>query len=125
MNALVLSLVLALQAVTGAPETLPPEEEARAQDLMREVRCMVCAGESILDSNAPMALDMRRFVRERVATGEDDEQVRQALVERFGHEVLMRPPLDGRTAILWITPLLLLVFGGALLVGAMKKKRAV
>ncbi|MFW6413181.1 MAG: cytochrome c-type biogenesis protein [Oceanicaulis sp.] len=124
MKALVLSVFLALQAApTAAPVQLDPEAEARAQDLMRETRCMVCAGESILDSNAPMAIDMRRFVRERVAMGEDEEQVRQALVDRFGHEVLMRPPLDGRTALLWITPLALLGLGGALLYGSMRKKR--
>lgn len=126
MIALVMALALAMQAAPAAadPAALPPEAEARAQDLMREVRCMVCAGESILDSNAPMALDMRRFVRERVATGEADAEVRQALVDRFGHEVLMRPPLDARTAPLWIAPLLMLAFGAALLWSAMRRKSA-
>jgi len=99
-------------------------EEARAQSLMREIRCMVCAGESILDSNAPMAVDMRRYVREQVASGADDASVRQALVERFGYQVLMRPPLDGRTAILWITPGLLLAFGAVMLFTAMRRRRA-
>ena len=122
MKTLILALALMLQATPVSD--LPAEEEARAQELMREIRCMVCSGESILDSNAPMALDMRRFVREQVGEGADDEAVRQALVDRFGHEVLMRPPLDGRTAILWLTPLLLLAFGGALLFGSMKRKRA-
>lgn len=119
MKMVILAAALALQA---APADLPVEDEARAQDLMREVRCMVCSGESILDSNAPMAQDMRRFVREQVALGSDDEQVRTALVQRFGHEVLMRPPLDGRTAILWLTPLLLLGLGGALLFTTMRKR---
>jgi cytochrome c-type biogenesis protein CcmH len=122
MKALILAVALTLQAAPVSD--LPVEDEARAQELMREIRCMVCSGESILDSNAPMALDMRRFVREQVGEGADDEAVRQALVDRFGHEVLMRPPLDGRTAILWLTPLLLLAFGGALLFGSMKRKRA-
>ncbi len=119
--------ILALALVTQQVPTveLPAEEEARAQTLMREIKCMVCSGESILDSNAPMALDMRRYVREQVAVGRDDAQVRQALVDRFGHEVLLRPPLDGRTVILWITPLLLLGFGGALLFNSMKRKRPV
>jgi cytochrome c-type biogenesis protein CcmH len=122
MKALFLALALSVQQV---PTTdLPADEEARAQELMREIRCMVCSGESILDSNAPMALDMRRFVREQVATGQSDEAVRQSLVDRFGHEVLMRPPFDGRTAILWLTPLALLGFGGALLFGSMKRKSA-
>lgn len=115
-----LMLALALQA---APGGLPPEEEARAQALMREVRCMVCAGESVMDSNAPMAQDMRRFIREQVAVGQTDSDLRQAMVERFGHEVLMRPTFDSRTAPLWIAPLVLLLLGGALFFTAMRRPR--
>jgi cytochrome c-type biogenesis protein CcmH len=118
-----LILAAALQVQSAEPQALPVEEEARAQALMRETRCMVCAGESIMDSNAPMAVDMRRFVRERVASGETDAQVQQALIDRFGHEVLLDPGFSGRTAVLWLTPLLLLAFGGALLAGSMKNKR--
>ena len=119
-----LILAAALQVQAADAQTLPPEDEARAQALMRETRCMVCAGESIMDSNAPMALDMRRFVRERVASGETDAEVQQALVDRFGHEVLLDPGFSGRTAILWLTPLLLLGFGGALLAASMRNKRS-
>ncbi|MFW6300009.1 MAG: cytochrome c-type biogenesis protein, partial [Oceanicaulis sp.] len=108
-------------APTAGP-ALPQEEEARAQDLMREIRCMVCAGESIMDSNAGMAVDMRRYVREQVAQGQSDGEVRQALIERFGHEVLMRPSFDGRSAPLWIAPLVFLAFGGALLYATMRKR---
>lgn len=118
MKALLLILALALQA----GPSLPSEEEARAQDLMREVRCMVCAGQSIGDSDAPMAQDMRRFVRERVAAGQTDRQIRDALTERFGHEVLLRPRLDTRTAPLWIAPVLFLVLGGGLLYTTMRKR---
>lgn len=121
MKALFLALALSVQQVPATE--LPPAEEARAQELMREIKCMVCSGESILDSNAPMALDMRRFVREQVALGQDDDALRQALVDRFGHEVLLRPPLDGRTIILWLTPFLLVALGGALLLSSMKRKR--
>ena len=109
-------LAMSLQSAEG----LPPAEEARAQDLMREIRCMVCSGETILDSNAPMALDMRRFVREQVAAGRNDDEVRQALVDGYGHEVLMRPPLGLQTTFLWIAPLVLLGFGAALLMGSMR-----
>ncbi len=117
-------LATALQAQPVAADALPVEQEARAQALMRETRCMVCAGESIMDSNAPMAIDMRRFVRERVGAGESDAQVKQALVDRFGHEVLLDPGFSGRTAALWLTPILLLLFGGALLGASMRNKRA-
>lgn len=124
MTLAALILAAALQVQSAGPQPLPPEDEARAQALMRETRCMVCAGESIMDSNAPMALDMRRFVRERVSSGESDAEVQQALVDRFGHEVLLDPGFSGRTLILWLTPLLLLGFGGALLGASMSKKRA-
>ena len=123
MKPAVLVLAAALQVQSGPSEPLPPEDEARAQALMRETRCMVCAGESIMDSNAPMAIDMRRFVRERVASGESDTQVQQALIDRFGHEVLLDPGFSGRTLVLWLTPLVLLGFGGALLAASMRNKR--
>ena len=123
MKLAVLVLAAALQVQSGPSEPLPPEDEARAQALMRETRCMVCAGESIMDSNAPMAIDMRRFVRERVASGESDTQVQQALIDRFGHEVLLDPGFSGRTLVLWLTPLVLLGFGGALLAASMRNKR--
>lgn len=119
---IVRAMILAL-ALQAAPGGLPPEEEARAQDLMREVRCMVCAGESVMDSTAPMAQDMRRFIREQVALGQSDADLRQAMVERFGHEVLMRPTFEARTAPLWIAPLVLLLLGGALFFNAMRKPR--
>lgn len=122
MKALLLALALAFQAAPNAGPALPPDDEARAQDLMREIRCMVCAGESIMDSNAGMALDMRRYVREQVAQGRSDGEVRQALVERFGHEVLMRPSFDARSAPLWIAPIVFLLFGGALLYATMRGK---
>jgi cytochrome c-type biogenesis protein CcmH len=119
---IVKALILAM-ALQAAPGGLEPEEEARAQALMREVRCMVCAGESVMDSNAPMAQDMRRFIREQVGEGLSDADLRQAMVERFGHEVLMRPTFDARTAPLWIAPLILLLLGGALFFTAMRKPR--
>ncbi|MFC4724357.1 cytochrome c-type biogenesis protein [Glycocaulis abyssi] len=113
-----LLMALALQA---SPE-LAPADEARAQGLMREVRCMVCAGESVLDSSAPMAGDMRRFIREEIAAGREDEAVRTALVARFGHEVLMRPPMEVRTLPLWLAPVVFLALGGALLFTSMRRK---
>jgi len=122
MKVLMLAMALAVQAPNAGP-ALPEADEARAQDLMREIRCMVCAGESIMDSNAGMAVDMRRYVREEVAQGRSDGEVRQALIERFGHEVLMRPSFDARSAPLWIAPVLFLLLGGALLFATMRKKQ--
>ncbi len=115
-----LTLALALQAAEPA---LSPEREAEAQAFMREIRCMVCSGESIFDSNAGMAQDMRRYVREQFAAGRSEAEVREALVERFGHEVLMRPPVEPRTAPLWLAPLVILLGGGALLAGASRRRK--
>ena len=123
MSILVLALSLALQVQTADTVELSREQEASAQDLMRETRCMVCACESILDSNAPMAVDMRRFVREEFAAGASDEQVRDALIERFGHEVLLHPGFSAQTAVLWAAPLLILLLGGGLLFGSMRNRR--
>jgi len=117
-------LAFALQTAEPAAETaLSAEDEARAQVFMREVRCMVCSGESIADSEAPMAQDMRRFVRESFAEGKGESEVRDALVERFGHEVVMRPPMDARTAPLWLAPIVMLLGGGALLVSAARRRK--
>jgi len=121
MKALILALVLAMQS-TPTIGGLPEEEEARAQALMREVRCMVCSGESILDSNAAQAQDMRRFVREQVAQGADDDAVREALVQRFGYAVLMRPPMDSNSLLLWAAPVVFLALGGGLLITSMRKR---
>jgi cytochrome c-type biogenesis protein CcmH len=123
MKVLLIALALAAQAAPETGPALPPADEARAQDLMREIRCMVCAGESIMDSNAGMALDMRRYVREQVAQGAEDGEVRQSLVDRFGYEVVMRPSFDARSAPLWIAPVIFLLLGGALLFATMRKKR--
>ncbi|MEO1037943.1 MAG: cytochrome c-type biogenesis protein [Pseudomonadota bacterium] len=119
--AVILALILASSSAMAEDVMLPGEQEAEAQALMREIRCMVCSGESILDSGAPMARDMRVFVREQIAEGADAEGVRQALVERFGHEVLLRPPMEGRTAPLWIAPVAFVLLGGVLLFTAMRR----
>jgi len=125
MNAAGVLIALALQAAAPAPDVeLTAEDEARAQIFMREIRCMVCAGEAISDSEAPMAQDMRRYVREAFAEGRTEPEIREDLVERFGHQVLMRPPMDARTAPLWLAPIFFLMIGGALLLAAARRKKA-
>ncbi|WP_019961430.1 cytochrome c-type biogenesis protein [Woodsholea maritima] len=116
-----LILVLALQSVSP---TLSEAEEAHAQDVMRDIRCVVCSGESILDSQAGVARDMRTFIRERVSEGYTSEAIKDALVTRYGDEVLMRPPVNGRTSLLWLAPLIFLGLGGGLLYGASRAKKS-
>lgn len=82
--------------------------EARARALSQEFRCVVCQNQSIDDSNAPLARDMRILVRERLMKGDTDKQVRQYLVTRYGNFVLLRPPMQSNTIFLWFGPLMFL-----------------
>lgn len=85
-----------------------PSKEAQARDLMEELRCLKCQSQSIADSNAPMAGDMRSQVRERIAAGETPEQVRDWLIDRYGNWVTYDPPVTAVTWPLWIAPIVLL-----------------
>ena len=99
-----------------ANEQLPdPRQEAEAAALMEELRCLVCQGQSIADSNAELAGDMRALVRQRIAAGERPEQVRKWLIKRYGNWVSYRPPVEPATWPLWAAPLILLAAGGWLL----------
>jgi cytochrome c-type biogenesis protein CcmH len=89
-----------------------PAKEARARELSRELRCMVCQNQSIDDSEAPLARDLRLLVRERIASGDSDAQVIEFLVARYGEFVLLKPRLERQTLLLWAVPPLVLVVGG-------------
>jgi cytochrome c-type biogenesis protein CcmH len=107
-----------------ANEQLPdPRQEAKAKALMEELRCLVCQGQSIADSNAELAGDMRALVRQRIAAGESPEQVRSWLIERYGDWVSYRPPLEPVTWPLWAAPVLLLVAGAFLLRKRLVRRR--
>ena len=92
-----------------------PQMERRAQQLHKEIRCLVCQNQAIADSNAQLARQLRVIVRERLEAGDDDAEVKSYLVDRYGDWVLMRPPLKASTLILWIAPFVILAFvlGGA------------
>jgi cytochrome c-type biogenesis protein CcmH len=92
-----------------------PAKEARARDLSRELRCMVCQNQSIDDSDAPLARDLRLLVRERIASGDSDKQVIDFLVARYGEFVLLKPRFSPHTLLLWLLPPLALAGGGAAL----------
>ncbi|MBR1155608.1 cytochrome c-type biogenesis protein [Bradyrhizobium sp. JYMT SZCCT0428] len=89
-----------------------PGKEARARDLSRELRCMVCQNQSIDDSEAPLARDLRLLVRERIAAGDSNRQVIDFLVARYGEFVLLRPRFNPHTLVLWLLPPLALLGGG-------------
>ncbi len=100
-----------------------PAKEAAAKELMLSVRCLVCQGQSIADSDAEMAADMRSLIRTRVQAGEEPEAIRRWLIERYGNWVTYDPPLDGATAPLWIAPLILLGLGLFLARGRFRRRR--
>ncbi|WP_414712199.1 cytochrome c-type biogenesis protein [Sphingomonas sp.] len=109
---------------TLADTQLPdPEQEREAKALMETLRCIVCQGQAIADSDAEMAGDMRALVRERIAKGEDANAVRDWLIERYGDYVSYDPPLSAATAPLWIAPLLLLAIGGAIAARSFRRRR--
>src|SRR6266436_2415689 len=89
-----------------------PAKELRARDLSRELRCMVCQNQSIDDSEAPLARDLRLLVRERIAAGDSDAQVIDFLVARYGEFVLLKPRFEQQTLLLWLVPPLVLLGGG-------------
>ena len=102
-----------------------PVKEARARDLSRELRCMVCQNQSIDDSEAPLARDLRLLVRERIAAGDSDAQVIDFLVTRYGEFVLLKPRLERKTLLLWLlTPLVLAGGGLALWMQAKRRQKS-
>jgi cytochrome c-type biogenesis protein CcmH len=101
-----------------------PAQEAQAREIMRDLRCLVCQNQSIEDSDADLAKDLRHVVRERLKAGDTPEQVKAYMVDRYGDWVLLTPPLKPGTIILWATPLLLLIAGGGALWAIRRKPAA-
>jgi cytochrome c-type biogenesis protein CcmH len=108
-------MIAALFFIAALVAPLPdPAQEARAQALEAEIRCVACQNEPISQSTADIASDMRRLVRERIAAGDDDGRIRTYFSSRYGDFVLFRPPMKPETWALWGAPLVLLLIGGAL-----------
>lgn len=120
LRILILPLMLLASAAALAVEPdevlSDPALEARARALSAELRCVVCQNQSIDDSNAPLARDLRVLLRERLVAGDSDEEVKRYLVERYGAFVLLKPPFDVRTLVLWLTPLIVLAGAGAVII---------
>ncbi len=110
--ALILLGVPAAHAVQPDEIMADPAKEARARELSRELRCMVCQNQSIDDSEAPLARDLRLLVRERIAAGDSNSQVIDFLVARYGEFVLLKPRLERQTLLLWLLTPLALMAGG-------------
>lgn len=130
MRALLAALMLlwlALPALAVNPDEMlaDPALEARARAISSGLRCLVCQNESIDDSDADLAHEIRVLVRERLKAGDSDDQVRQYLVDRYGEFVLLKPVFAWHTLVLWIAAPTILVIGGIVLVVAARKRRSV
>ena len=122
---LTVSLGVAPSAAAPQPDELldDPVLEERARDLSAKLRCMVCQNQSIDDSDAPLARDLRILVRERLVAGDSDDEVISFLVDRYGEFVLLNPRFGMHTALLWGAPVGLLLFGGVLVAVFLRNRR--
>jgi cytochrome c-type biogenesis protein CcmH len=130
MRGALLALLLFVAATGPALAVEPGEKladpvlEARAREISRELRCLVCQNQSIDDSDADLARDLRRIVRDRIVAGDTDDQVLDFIVERYGQFVLLRPPFEPVTWALWLAPLAILLIGGAGIALVFRGRRA-
>jgi cytochrome c-type biogenesis protein CcmH len=120
----ILAFGLAGLAFGQAEEVAHPDAavEARLKGLAEELRCLVCQNQTIADSNAPLALDLRNQIRAQIAEGRSDSQIREYMVDRYGDFVLYRPPFKASTAILWAGPFALLLFGAGIAIAIMRRR---
>ena len=120
-------IILLVPSLAAAEEARPlaenPQAEARLKALAVELRCLVCQNQTLADSNAPLAEDLRREVREMIAKDMSDKDIIDFLVTRYGDFVLYRPPLKPTTTLLWLGPFLLLIGGGTALVLALRRRQ--
>ena len=124
LSTLAVSVMMCVAAFAVEPteKLADPAQEARARALSAELRCLVCQNQSIDDSNAPLAKDLRILVREQIKAGKNDQDVMAYIVDRYGEFVLLRPRFGVNTLLLWLAPLLLLVGGGYSLHKMMRQK---
>jgi cytochrome c-type biogenesis protein CcmH len=121
---LLLSISASAHAVEPSEMLKNPALEARARAISRELRCLVCQNQSIDDSNADLAHDLRLIVRERLVAGDSDQQVKDYLVARYGDYVLLDPPLKPKTLFLWFGPVLLLCIGAGAICAVLIRRRS-
>ena len=117
--------VLCMAAASDPADRLPdPVQEARARHIMQDVRCLVCQNESIDDSEADLAADLRKLVREQVAAGKSDAEVKKYLTDRYGEFVLLTPAFNWMNLALWGAPFVVVVAGAGLLVSRLRNRSA-
>lgn len=117
------SLGVAFSLAASEPlEFASPEQEQRFLELTTELRCLVCQNQTLSDSDAPLAQDLRQEIYDMMVAGRSDSEIKEFMVARYGDFVLYRPPVQTNTIVLWLTPLLLLAIGGAVVWRAVRKR---
>ena len=122
--ALLLAFVSTAMAIDTDKAFDDPELQARYEHIIEEVRCLKCQNQSIKDSNAFLAGDLRREIRRMLSEGKTDDEIYDFLVARYGEFALYRPRMSGKTLVLWIAPILLLLAGGFVLVNILRRRMA-
>ena len=120
---LLLSLSAPVIAAPVADTFSNPATETRARALQRQLRCLVCQGESIDESGATLAADLRHLVRQQIADGKSDSQIKDYLVARYGDFILMQPPLQADTYVLWLAPFIVLLGAGGVAFWVIRRAR--
>jgi cytochrome c-type biogenesis protein CcmH len=126
MKKLLFALLLLAGPLLAAPvgdSFSDPAMEARARNLQRQLRCLVCQGESIDESRAPLAAELRHLVRQQMADGHSDRQIEDFLTARYGNFILMKPPLQANTIFLWTAPFLVLIAAAGVAIFVVSKAR--
>ncbi len=130
LSRVLLGLLAVLMWAVAAEAGVKPDEvlddpvlEARARALGQQLRCLVCQNQSIDDSDAPLAADIRRLVREQLLAGKSDQEIKDYLVARFGEFILLKPPFTPRTWILWFGPFVVFALGGLLVYVYLRRSR--
>jgi cytochrome c-type biogenesis protein CcmH len=128
IGALAVAIALAFSgpAFAQAEEVAKPDPvvESRLKALGEELRCLVCQNQTIADSSAPLAVDLRNQIRAQIAQGRSDSQIRDYMVERYGDFVLYRPPFKATTALLWVGPFALVALGVGIFLVTVRRRRA-
>ncbi len=113
-----------LSSAAPPPDALSnPTDEARARALQKEYRCLVCQGQSLDESDAPLAADLRHLIRQRIRAGDTNGQIERYLVARYGNFILMQPPFGPSTYGLWLAPIAVLIFGAMIAVTVIGRAR--
>ena len=118
------AIVISTMATLASAQALDAEQEARAREIGKGLRCVVCQNQSIEDSDAQLASDMRALVRERIVEGDTDADVVALVRDRYGDFVLLRPPVQRNTLILWFAPLALVLLAGVWLARSLRRPEA-